>query len=70
MRLSARNQFPGTVVQVTMGAVNADVRIRLNGGSVMTSIVTTESVSALGLAEGVTVVAVVKASSVILGTAR
>jgi molybdate transport system regulatory protein len=70
MRLSARNQFPGTVVQVTMGAVNADVRIRLNGGSVMTSIVTTESVSALGLADGVTVVAVVKASSVILGTAR
>lgn len=70
MRLSARNQFSGTVVQMTMGAVNADVRIRLDGGSVMTSIVTIESVSALGLAEGVAVVAVVKASSVILGTAR
>jgi molybdate transport system regulatory protein len=70
MRLSARNQFPGTVMLVSMGAVNAEVRIRLNGGNIMTSIVTAESVSALGLAEGVAVVAVVKASSVILGTAR
>ena len=70
MRLSARNQFAGTVTQVTLGAVNADVRIRLAGGSVMTAIVTVESASSLGLEEGVAVVAIVKASSVILGTTR
>ena len=70
MRLSARNQFAGTVTQVTLGAVNADVRIRLAGGSVMSAIVTVESVSSLGLEEGVAVVAIVKASSVILGTTR
>jgi molybdate transport system regulatory protein len=70
MRLSARNQLAGTVIQVTLGAVNAEIRIRLAGGSVMTAIVTVESASALGLQEGVAVLAIVKASSVILGTSR
>lgn len=70
IRLSARNQFAGTVTHVTLGAVNADVRIRLAGGSVMSAIVTVESVSSLGIEEGVAVVAIVKASSVILGTTR
>jgi molybdate transport system regulatory protein len=46
------------------------VRIRLAGGSVMSAIVTVESVSSLGIEEGVAVVAIVKASSVILGTTR
>ncbi|RDS80191.1 LysR family transcriptional regulator [Dyella monticola] len=70
LRLSARNQFPGTVIQITEGAVNADVRIKLTGGNVMSAVVTLESVAALGLREGLAVVAVVKASSVILGTRR
>jgi molybdate transport system regulatory protein len=70
MRLSARNQFPGTVIQVTVGPVNADIRIRLAGGSVMSSVITAESATALGLEEGVAVLAIVKASSVILGTSR
>lgn len=70
MRLSARNQFPGAVVQVIEGPVNADVRVRLAGGSVMAAVITTESVAALGLKAGTPVVAVVKASSVMLGTAR
>jgi molybdate transport system regulatory protein len=70
LQLSARNQFPGTVTQVTAGPVNADVRIRLAGGSVMGAVITTESAQTLGLQEGTPVVAVVKASSVILGTTR
>ncbi|GLQ51717.1 TOBE domain-containing protein [Dyella flava] len=70
MRLSARNQFAGTVTQVTFGPVNTDIRIRLAGGAAMCAIVTTESAQALGLEEGVAVVAIVKASSVILGTSR
>jgi molybdate transport system regulatory protein len=70
MRLSARNQFPGTVIQVTLGPVNADVRIRLAGGSVMGAVITSASATALGLQEGAPVVAIVKASSVILGTSR
>lgn len=70
MRLSARNQFAGTVTHVTEGPVNANVRVQLNGGNVMSAVITKESVSQLGLKEGVPVVAVVKASSVILGTTR
>jgi molybdate transport system regulatory protein len=70
MRLSARNQFAGTVIHVTQGPVNTEVRMRLTGGGVMTAIVTSESASSLGLEEGVDVVAIVKASSVILGTTR
>lgn len=70
LHLSARNQFPGTVTQVTLGPVNADVRIRLAGGSMMGAVITTESTTALGLEEGVAVLAIVKASSVILGTSR
>ncbi|MBE1160315.1 TOBE domain-containing protein [Dyella acidiphila] len=70
LRLSARNQFPGNVTQVTLGPVNADVRIRLAGGSTMGAIITAESATALGLAEGTPVLAIVKASSVILGTSR
>jgi molybdate transport system regulatory protein len=70
MRLSARNQFPGAVVQVIEGPVNADVRVQLAGGSVMAAVVTTESVSRLALKEGTPVIAVVKASSVMLGTTR
>ncbi|GLQ98456.1 TOBE domain-containing protein [Dyella mobilis] len=70
VRLSARNQFPGTVIQVTLGPVNADVRIRLAGGSVMSAVVTVESATALELQEGLAVMAIVKASSVILGTSR
>ncbi|GLQ91850.1 TOBE domain-containing protein [Dyella acidisoli] len=70
MRLSARNQFPGTVTHVIEGPVNADVRVQLTGGHVMSAVVTAESVSELGLKDGVPVVVIVKASSVILGTHR
>lgn len=70
MRLSARNQFAGTVARITLGPVNADVRVQLSGGNVMSAVITAESVSNLGLKEGTAVLAVVKASSVILGTSR
>lgn len=68
MRLSARNQLPGRVTQVTRGAVNAEVTIELQGGNVMAAIVTNESIEALDLEEGGAVVAIIKASSIILGT--
>jgi molybdate transport system regulatory protein len=68
MRLSARNQLPGKVSDVTEGAVNSEVTIQLDGGGVMVAIVTSDSVEALELAEGVKVVAIIKASNIILGT--
>ena len=67
VRLSARNQFKGTVKTVTDGAVNSEVVLELPGGALLAAIVTLESARALGLKEGVQAVALFKASSVILG---
>ncbi|MEM5370677.1 TOBE domain-containing protein [Paraburkholderia azotifigens] len=66
-RLSTRNRLRGTVSAVQRGAVNAEVSLTLEGGAVLTSVVTNESVAELGIAEGQTLVAAFKASSVILG---
>ncbi|CAG9174437.1 TOBE domain-containing protein [Cupriavidus respiraculi] len=68
LRLSARNQLPGAVSRIVPGAVNTEVVMELDGGGTMAAIVTNASVTALGLAEGVRVLAIFKASSVILGT--
>ncbi|MGF6412842.1 TOBE domain-containing protein [Paraburkholderia sp. MM5482-R1] len=67
LNLSARNQLSGTVHSVKRGAVNAEVSLGLEGGAVVTAVVTNGSVDMLGLQEGASAVAVFKASSVILG---
>lgn len=67
---SARNQLKGTVVSVTEGAVNAEVRIRLDGGEVITATITMESLKELDLTAGKPVTAMIKASNVILGALK
>ncbi len=67
MRISARNQFTGTVVAVKEGAVNGVVTIDL-GGSLIKAGITMESVRALGLTEGVRATAVAKASNVLFAS--
>ncbi|MCL8017078.1 molybdopterin-binding protein [Streptomyces sp. AS02] len=69
MSLSIRNQLPGTVTAVTPGEVMATVKIRLAGGQDLTAAITLESVEDLGLAEGTTVRALVKATEISLATA-
>ena len=66
LALSARNQFPGTVAAVQKGAVNATVQVEALGGVISASI-TNASVDALGIAPGAKVLAVIKASSVMVG---
>jgi molybdopterin-binding protein len=66
MRLSARNQLPGTVTEVHAGAVTTTVKVEVPGGAVMTSSITKEAADELGLAVGSEVVVIVKASDVIL----
>jgi molybdate transport system regulatory protein len=65
-RLSARNQLQGKVTKVTHGAVNSEIDIELNGGDLVASTVTNDSVENLGLNEGQTAIAIFKAGSVIL----
>ncbi len=66
-RLSARNQLRGTVARLQPGAVNAEVLIDVGGGQTVAAIITQESARSLGLAPGTAVIALFKASSVILG---
>lgn len=66
MKLSARNQLPGTVLSVDKGQTTAHVRIDV-GGTVVTASITNAAVDDLALAPGDAVVAVVKASDVIVG---
>ncbi|KAF1048237.1 TOBE domain-containing protein [Xylophilus sp.] len=67
VRFSARNQFAGTVGQVTRGAVNSEVALALPGGERLVAIVTNESADGLGLAAGQPATALFKAGSVIIG---
>ncbi len=68
MKISARNQLKGSVVSITRGAVNADVLIKIDGGAEIVSQITTDSVDRLGLAIGKSCYAIIKASSIMVGT--
>jgi molybdate transport system regulatory protein len=67
VRFSARNQLTGKVSRLTKGAINSEVGIRLSGGATVYAVITNEAVLELGLKEGVTATALIKASHVVLG---
>ncbi|MGC9455952.1 MAG: TOBE domain-containing protein [Halothiobacillaceae bacterium] len=69
MKTSARNALHGTVEQVTDGAVNSEVTLRLPGGEALHAIVTRESVADMALEPGRAAYALIKASWVILAPA-
>jgi molybdopterin-binding protein len=66
MRISARNQIKGTVVEVKKGATTSHVRVDIGGGQIVTSSITNEAVDDLSLKTGGAVVVVVKASDVMI----
>ena len=67
MQLSARNQIPARITSINPGEAIANVHLDANGVSLVASI-TVEAAQELGLAEGSSVTAVIKASDVILAT--
>jgi molybdopterin-binding protein len=67
MRLSARNQLPGTVRRVDLGAVMATVVIRLTGGEEVVAAITKDSVESLDIKVGDSVTAVIKSTEVLIG---
>jgi molybdate transport system regulatory protein len=66
-RFSARNQLKGTVSGFVKGGVNCQVDVTLPGGSTVSAMITNEAAAELGLAEGTSVVALFKASHVLVG---
>ncbi len=67
MKLSARNQLKGTIVQVTKGAVTSHVQIDIGAGAIITAAITNEAVADLGIRKGDDAWAVIKASDVMIG---
>ena len=55
MKLSARNQIPGTVTAVHPGAVNGTIKVDIGNGTIVTASITEEAIADLGIATGDTV---------------
>ena len=67
MKLSARNQFKGTIIAIDEGAVNGIVKIDIGGGNVMSATISMAAIRELQLKVGSEAYAVVKATSVMVG---
>lgn len=67
MKISARNMLEGTVENVELGAVMASIKIKVESPGLITALITKESAQNLGLKEGDTVTAIVKATEVMVG---
>lgn len=66
MQLSARNQLRGKITGIKNGPVSTEIVLDISGQSVVASI-TSGSANSLGLKVGDDAVAVIKASSVMIG---
>jgi molybdopterin-binding protein len=68
MRLSARNKIDATITGITRGEATANVTLDAAGTRLVASI-TLEAANELGLADGMQVVAIIKASDVMVAVA-
>ena len=68
MRLSTRNQLTGTITDVTLGAVMATVKVKLDGGDqIVTASITRDAVEDLGLESGKPATVLIKSTEVMIG---
>ena len=67
MKISARNQFKGTIVSINEGAVNGIVQIDIGGGNIVSSTISMNAIKELNLEVGKEAYAIVKATSVMVG---
>ena len=66
MKLSARNQIRGKVTAIQKGATTSHVKIDIGTGVAVTASITNEAVDDLGLKPGDDVLAIIKASDVMV----
>lgn len=67
MKLSARNQIKGKISAIHKGATTSHVQIDIGNGVTVTASITNEAVDDLALKVGDEVLAVIKASDVMVG---
>jgi molybdopterin-binding protein len=65
MKLSARNQLPGTIEQVHLGNIMARIVVKV-GEHIMESVITRESAEELALKKGDSVHVVIKSTEVMI----
>ena len=66
MKISARNQLKGKIIEVKKGATTAHVRLEIAPGQIVTAAITNEAVNELGLKSGDAAIALIKASNVMI----
>ena len=67
MEISARNVFKGKIEKVDIGAVVANIHIKIESPELVTAIITKESVEKLELKNGDTVSAIIKSTDIMVG---
>lgn len=67
LRLSARNQLKGKIVEIEKGAVNGIVKLQISDNTILSATISMDAIRELGLAEGKEATAVIKATSVMIG---
>ena len=67
MKISARNQLKGKIIEVNPGAVNASVTLDIGNGNTVNASITMVSVKNLDLKVGDDAYAIIKATSVMIG---
>ena len=66
MEISARNVFEGEIESIDVGAVMANVKIKIESPQIITAIITKESVENLNLKPGVVASAIIKSTEVMV----
>ena len=66
MKISARNQLKGKIIEVKKGATTAHVRLEIAAGQIVTAAITNEAVDELGFKSGDAAIALIKASNVMI----
>lgn len=67
MKISARNQLKGKIIEIEEGAVNGIVKIDIGNNNIISASISMDAIKELGLKVGENATAIIKASSVMIG---
>lgn len=67
LNISARNKFQGIITNMQIGEINAQLHINIGNNDMIYSVITLNSIRALGIKMGMSVSAIIKASDVMIG---